>query len=79
MARLSVGSVGGRTGEKHASAVKNRKRKKWRHGADIASIATYRPQVRQHVKVQAELAKKMLTRRKCKALFGKIDGARSLA
>ena len=46
---------------------------------DIASIAAHRPQVRQHVKVQADLARKMLTRRKCKALFGKIDSACVLA
>jgi hypothetical protein len=42
---------------------------------DIAYIAEHRPQVRQHVKLQAERARNMLTRRKCKALFGKIDSA----
>ena len=42
---------------------------------DIAALASRRPQVRRHVKEQREKAEKFLTRRKCKALFGKIDSA----
>ena len=42
---------------------------------DIAQLAAQRLQIRQHVKVQAERANRMLTRRKCKLLFGKIDSA----
>lgn len=42
---------------------------------DVAHVSRHRPQVRRHVKAQAEIAKQLLTRRKVSLLFKSIDGA----